>query len=215
MNQKKLVKLFALFSCYCLLLLNFRIVATETKGYIFLVWNLFLAYIPFILGFVLKKVADINYLFYPLLFTWLFFLPNAPYIITDIFHLKNSTTMPQWFDLLLVISFAINGTFVFFISLYQLYDLMEKKFSKNVSNIIIHLVIILTGFGIYLGRFLRWNTWDIVAKPKLLFYDIFDRFINPMSHPKTWGVTIGYSIFLFFGFQFIKLLLSNQKTEHE
>lgn len=215
MREKNLIKLFIQFSIYCLALLLLRVWLTDTFAYIFLVWNLFLAYIPFVISFLIKERFENAYLFYPLLFAWLFFLPNAPYIITDIFHLRNGTNMPQWFDLLLVISFAMNGVFVFFISLYDIYNVLVKKFSRMIANISINVVVFLTGFGIYLGRFLRWNTWDIITRPDLLFLDVLDRFLQPTLHTKTWGVTIGYSIFLFFGFQFVKLLNSNQQDKIE
>lgn len=212
MKEKRLIKLFLLFSFYSLLLLIFRIWITDSKGYIFLVWNLFLAYVPYIISSLMGFYPKNRYFFYPLLLIWLFFLPNAPYIVTDIFHLKNNTIMPQWYDLLLVISFAMNGIFLFFISLYDVYKLLSEKYSITISNIAINLIILLAGFGIYLGRYLRWNTWDIITKPKFLFLDITDRILNPFLHLKTWGVTLGYGIFLILGFQFVRIMLSTNRN---
>jgi uncharacterized membrane protein len=202
------VLLFA-FSTLCLVLSVIRVFASATPTFLFLNWNLFLAFIPWALSSLLiiypklqeKKLAVIT-----LLGTWLLFFPNAPYILTDLFHLKHVVSMPMWFDLLLILSFAWVGLLFGFMSLWDIEKILKRYLIKSrlkgllryrFSVPIFSSVLLFIGsFGIYLGRYLRWNSWDIIAEPFALIYDIGDRFINPFEHPRTWGVTLLMGLFL-------------------
>ena len=202
------VLLFA-FSTLCLVLSVIRVFASATPTFLFLNWNLFLAFIPWALSSLLiiypklqeKKLAVIM-----LLGTWLLFFPNAPYILTDLFHLKHVVSMPMWFDLLLILSFAWVGLLFGFMSLWdiekilkqyliesRLKGLLRYRFSVPIFS---SVLLFIGSFGIYLGRYLRWNSWDIIAEPFALIYDIGDRFVNPFEHPRTWGVTLLMGLFL-------------------
>jgi uncharacterized membrane protein len=202
------VLLFA-FSTLCLVLSVIRVFASATPTFLFLNWNLFLAFIPWALSSLLiiypklqeKKLAVIT-----LLGTWLLFFPNAPYILTDLFHLKHVVSMPMWFDLLLILSFAWVGLLFGFMSLWDIEKILNRYLIKSrlkgllryrFSVPIFSSVLLFIGsFGIYLGRYLRWNSWDIIAEPLALIYDIGDRFVNPFEHPRTWGVTLLMGLFL-------------------
>jgi uncharacterized membrane protein len=202
------VLLFA-FSTLCLGLSVIRVFASATPTFLFLNWNLFLAFIPWALSSLLiiypklqeKKLAVIT-----LLGTWLLFFPNAPYILTDLFHLKHVVSMPMWFDLLLILSFAWVGLLFGFMSLWDIEKILKRYLIKSrlkgllryrFSVPIFSSVLLFVGsFGIYLGRYLRWNSWDIIAEPFALIYDIGDRFVNPFEHPRTWGVTLLMGLFL-------------------
>jgi len=197
------------FSTLCLVLSIIRVFASATPTFLFLNWNLFLAFIPWALSSLLiiypklqeKKLAVIT-----LLGTWLLFFPNAPYILTDLFHLKYVVSMPMWFDLLLILSFAWVGLLFGFMSLWDIEKILKRYLIKSrlkgllryrFSVPIFSSVLLFIGsFGIYLGRYLRWNSWDIIAEPFALIYDIGDRFINPFEHPRTWGVTLLMGLFL-------------------
>ena len=135
-----------------------------------------------------------------LLMLWLLFLPNAPYIITDFIHVKQRAIIPLWFDLLLVFSFAFNGILLFFLSVEDVHHLILKHFSTVKTWTITVFILFLTGFGVYLGRFLRYNSWDLASNPKWLFVEIFDRIVRPTSHPRTWGFTLGFGMLLLLGF---------------
>ena len=197
------------FSTLCLVLSVIRVFASATPTFLFLNWNLFLAFIPWALSSLLiiypklqeKKLAVIT-----LLGTWLLFFPNAPYILTDLFHLKHVVSMPMWFDLLLILSFAWVGLLFGFMSLWdiekilkqyliesRLKGLLRYRFSVPIFS---SVLLFIGSFGIYLGRYLRWNSWDIIAEPFALIYDIGDRFVNPFEHPRTWGVTLLMGLFL-------------------
>lgn len=197
------------FSTLCLVLSIIRVFASATPTFLFLNWNLFLAFIPWALSSLLiiypklqeKKLAVIT-----LLGTWLLFFPNAPYILTDLFHLKHVVSMPMWFDLLLILSFAWVGLLFGFMSLWDIEKILKRYLVKSrlkgllryrFSVPIFSSVLLFIGsFGIYLGRYLRWNSWDIIAEPFALIYDIGDRFVNPFEHPRTWGVTLLMGLFL-------------------
>jgi len=210
-THKKMYSLLALLSSYCIAILLYRVWYTSSILYGFLVWNLILAYVPFFITNSIKTVQLKTLPFFVAFVIWLLFLPNAPYIITDIFHLKRQTSMPVWFDLLLVISFAFNGIVLFFLSVYDMYTILQKNFSVAKAWIITTCIFFLTGFGIYLGRFLRFNSWDVLSNPNILIVEIFDRIIQPVSHPRTWGFTLGFGTLLLIGFLIFKTINSKEE----
>ncbi|MCH8902757.1 MAG: DUF1361 domain-containing protein [Bacteroidetes bacterium] len=177
----------------------FRMVYTDSKTFLFLNWNLFLAFIPWAftsLAILKPKIQKNKITIFILLTFWLLFFPNAPYILTDLFHLRLKVGMPLWFDLVLILSFAWTGLLFGFLSLWDLQNIIEKSITKTWATIISIGLIFLGSFGIYIGRYLRWNSWDIITQPFNLMYDIGDRIINPFEHPRTWGMTIFMGIFL-------------------
>ena len=204
-KMKKTTQFLFLLGLYSVALVAFRIYYTKSTFYLFMLWNLFLAIIPFVLSNLLQQKSN-RLLFYVLFPVWLLFLPNAPYIITDLFHLRQGNLMPIWFDLLLISSFSVTGMFLFYISLNDMFLLLKSQFSSNFAWFLSVFVLFLSGFGIYLGRYLRWNSWDIIHKPQLLLHDVFTRIMHPTQHPKTWGITIGFGLFFlitFYGFRIV------------
>jgi uncharacterized membrane protein len=197
------------FSTMCLVLSIVRVFYSASPTFLFLNWNLFLAFIPWALSSMLivypqlqqKKLAVLA-----LLATWLLFFPNAPYILTDLFHLKLALGMPIWFDLLLILCFAWVGLLFGFMSLWDIEKILKTYLVASrlkgllqyrfVIPLFSSVLLFIGSFGIYLGRYLRWNSWDILAEPFALIYDIGDRFINPFEHPRTWGVTLFMGLFL-------------------
>ena len=183
--------------CFCLSV--FRYFYSDTKMFVFLNWNLFLAAISWILTtlFVVKpKLCESKFCLFTLMGVWLLFFPNAPYILTDLFHLRLNLAMPVWFDLLLVLSFAWTGLLFGFLSLWDIEQFLSRFIKRKYITVLSIILLFLGSFGIYIGRYLRWNSWDIISQPFALMYDIGDRIINPFSHPRTWGMTILMGIFL-------------------
>jgi len=183
----------------CFSLSVFRVVYSDTKTFLFLNWNLFLAFIPWVLSSlavikpsIQKRKAAILFL----LGIWLLFFPNAPYILTDLFHLKTHASMPIWFDLVLILSFAWTGLLFGFLSLWDIERILSKSIRPHAVRCISGSLLFLASFGIYLGRYLRWNSWDILTEPLRLLYDVGDRIINPFAHPRAWGVTLLMGLFL-------------------
>ncbi|MFD2824099.1 DUF1361 domain-containing protein [Lacinutrix iliipiscaria] len=178
---------------------------THSFTYIFLIWNLFLAVIPYAITMTLKSKRHLNS--YALSFwccVWLLFLPNAPYIITDLLHLSNINNSMLWLDVLLLTSFAYNGLIVFFLSVFDMQILIASRLSKNKTRYFINIVFMLTGFGVYLGRFLRYNSWDILQQPLALLEDISIMILQPRAHIEIWLFTFCFGSFLMLSFWLFK-----------
>lgn len=195
-------KIIYLLTFYAVLLVFIRVFFTHSGFYLFLIWNLFLAFIPFwISKFIYYKKSKI--VLFSLFPIWLIFIPNAPYIITDLFHLEKGIKMPIWFDLLLVSSFVINGLILFFLSIKHVHQTIEFHYNKVKANLLSFVTFLLTGFGIYIGRYLRWNSWDILS-PNKMINDLITILGNPELNKKPIGITFGYGILFFICFLFMQ-----------
>lgn len=198
---EKLLTAFILFIAAMLVL---RIGYANNVHYIFLLWNLFLAWIPFQLSVVLIARGQHNrWYHYFLLACWLLFFPNALYIITDLVHLEESRSdVPVWFDAILLFTSSVAGLIMAFASLYQVEFFLKNTISqKHVTKLVI-ATLFLGSFGVYIGRFLRWNSWDIVTNPFSLLSEISKQFTMPFHHYRTWAVTAlltGLFSLLYFG----------------
>ncbi|HEY5408680.1 MAG TPA: DUF1361 domain-containing protein [Ginsengibacter sp.] len=182
-------------------LILFRVFYSGSLMYLFFVWNLFLAAIPFIVSSYLLQLKS-KKLCWLLFAIWILFFPNALYIITDLVHLKERNNIPLWFDVILIFSAATNGLMMAFLSLYQVELFLLSIFNKQKTNFILFSCLFVSSFGVYIGRFLRWNSWDIFFNPFQFILEIIQPFVNPFQHPRTWAVTI--ILFFFFGiFYFI------------
>lgn len=175
---------------FTMLLLTTRIVLTHSLTYIFFVWNLFLAIIPLVLSNYLFKQQKLGIKSIVIIFGWLFFYPNAPYIITDFFHYVERPPVPYWFDLLICISAVWNGLIIGLISLTQVEQFLLLHLKPIIVKTIVMASFFLCGYGIYIGRFLRFNSWDIIADIDGLFDASLERVIHPFHHTTTWGFTI-------------------------
>jgi uncharacterized membrane protein len=117
------------------------------------------------------------------------------------------TAVPKWFDLVLILSFAWAGLMFGFMSLWDIEKIVATSIHKKLMPVVSFSLLFLGSFGIYLGRYLRWNSWDIITKPFNLFYDISSRILNPFQHKGAWGMTLFMFIFLsmiYWSFRFIK-----------
>jgi len=173
---------------FCLLLILLRVKFTQSITYVFLIWNLFLAGIPYAISQLIKRVNWLKYspvLLIGVLFIWILFLPNAPYIITDLIHLNHIDSNQIWFDALLIFLFAANGLFLAILSMVDVFTILKEKWSSFIASISIIITALLSGYGIYLGRYLRWNSWELFTQPNQLFYDV----INSLSNTKAMGIT--------------------------
>ncbi len=200
-------QLIYLFTAFCTTLLMYRIYKSEGLSYIFLAWNLFLALIPWWISNYLKKKETLGLKHSPLLVVWLLFLPNSPYILTDLFHLRPRDPFPLWYDLVLVLSFALIGMMVFLKSLKDMFEILQKYVKPAYVAIITPFVFWLISFGLYLGRYLRFNSWNVVNHPFQLMRQSFDI----LFEKDTIAFTFIFSIFLAFLYYISKPLL---KSEH-
>lgn len=184
---------------YCLGLSAFRFLRTDSLTFLFLNWNLFLAYLPFGLSTLLRSVPRLgrSRLALPALVgLWVLFFPNAPYILTDLFHLRPRPDAPLWYDLILILSFAWGGLLAGLWSLEDIHATFQAHLGKSRAALAVVALLFLASFGVYIGRYLRWNSWDLFTRPGELLVDVGHRAANPGDHPGTWGVTLLLGVFL-------------------
>jgi len=192
-------------------LLIIRMMATKSFYYIFLEWNLFLAFIPYVVSGILFKhrwLRTNNYLLALFGLIWILFIPNAFYILTDLFHLGETGAAPLWFDLLLILSFAWNGMVMGILSVRQMEKIFHEKFSTRNELIFLYPVMWLNALGVYIGRYLRFNSWDIITSPFRLVIDIFELLTHPFAHKNAFAMVITYSVFM----TLIYLTIKKSKT---
>jgi uncharacterized membrane protein len=181
------------------MLLVGRAVVTGLVVYAFLLWNLFLAYIPYgITQWVAgrDKIFRHSLLFCLVSLTWLLFIPNSFYIVTDLFHLHKFDDAPKWFDLLLIFSFAWNGLLLGLLSVRAIEKMHEVKWGRGFSTIFLFTVMWLCAFGVYVGRYLRFNSWDIVSQPFALVQEMMALLLHPIYNKMEWGMISTYAIFM-------------------
>ena len=166
--------------------------------YDYLLWNLFLAAIPLGLSLLVRcGLAHLpNLLLAALTGVWLLFFPNAPYLLTDLIHLGANTSVPLWYDLVVLLSFAWNGLVLGLVSLQEMQAALSTRLNRLVGWGFVGLTLALGSFGIYLGRYLRWNSWDVVTDPMGLAFDILPRLLEPAAYLSTWGMTVVFTAFL-------------------
>jgi uncharacterized membrane protein len=191
-----------------------RLILDYSPNKFFILWNLFLASVPYLLVLQLGLRKNISSFHLIITFIiWLLFLPNAPYIITDLKHIKIVAINDTLFESLFILSFTISGLYFGFLSLRDMIlALQEKGWLTNKIRIYIfqNVILSLTAVGIYLGRELRWNSWDLFQKPKSLFDDMIALFLDPKEHLHGWVFIISMSIFLMVTFK----VFQNNKTHH-
>jgi uncharacterized membrane protein len=184
---------------FALILVVFRIYKTGSVRYIFLLWNLVLASIPWLISSLLIIYPKLRKGFiFPLVFggSWMLFLPNTFYILTDLFHLNSQNAAPVWYDLVLIFTHAWAGLLFGFISLKDFETILGERIHQKYMPYILSGILFLSGFGVYIGRFLRWNSWNIINRPIELFIDVKEQFTNPDDIHQSWGMTVLIGVLL-------------------
>jgi uncharacterized membrane protein len=173
--------------------------------FIFLSWNIFLAWIPFRISKIFIKSEKQNpWKIYTLLGIWLLFFPNALYIITDLVHLDLETNVPKWFDAILLFASSLAGLMMAFMSLYRVESYLSKIIHKKWMPAVMLLILSMGSFGVYLGRFLRWNSWDIINHPVGLATTIVQPFLCPLEYSRAWGITVILTAFFYLLYTSVK-----------
>ncbi|HNK62668.1 MAG TPA: DUF1361 domain-containing protein [Anaerolineales bacterium] len=191
----------------CILLVAARVAYTDSTRHMGLIWNLFLAWIPFILAYTAHAFSWKRiwiYLILPFVaFLWLLFFPNAPYMLTDLQDLARGAGVeaPLWYDVIIVVWCSWTGTLLGVISLYLMQDIIIRTFNRWLGWLFVFVISGLSSFGIYLGRFVRLNSWDILQDPAETAMDILGLVIDPTR--RLAAFTVLYTVF----FLFIFLLL--------
>lgn len=195
---RQILGLLLFFSAVSTAMLAGRFVITGSTRLSFLLWNLMLAWIPTAaaLWFIPTGRSRRPIVSILLLLVWFLFLPNTFYILSDFIHLRATGDINVLYDVVMLFSYASIGFGLGLISLGVMHSWFRRTFSKVVSATFIYSTIFLCSFAIYLGRYLRWNSWDIVTNPLGLLVDISDRALAPLDHPKTLSTTFIFFVFI-------------------
>jgi uncharacterized membrane protein len=184
-------------------LVAFRVAYTHTVENTNLVWNLFLAWIPLVVALVLydrhARRSGVPILV-SLGLVWLLFLPNAPYIVTDLRYLAGTTGRAFWFDGVLIGAAATTGLLLGFVSLYLLHDVVRRRLGARRAWVFALGVLGLSSLGVYLGRVLRWNSWDVVTRPGSRAASLGKALVDPFAHPHPIATSLLFATFLVVGY---------------
>lgn len=182
------------------LLFVLRVQQAENMRYWFLLWNLVLAWVP--LGLVLllrehlKKARWLTWKSMLLSVLWLGFLPNSFYLVSDLIHLHETGEVSILYDAVMLTSFIFNGFAAGFASVFLMQAMAQRRFSRKHVHIAVGFVFLLCSFAMYLGRDLRWNTWDVLINPAGILFDVSERVINPLTHIEAFSTTALFFVLL-------------------
>lgn len=161
-----------------------RIVWTGSLHHGFLAWNLFLAWLPLVFALIAvhESRTNVQSIWRVLGWTgaWLLFLPNAPYICTDLIHVSARFYGHYWLDLTLILLCAFTGLVLGFVSLYLIHEMVTKSFGRVAGWFFVMAVMGLSSVGVYLGRFLRLNSWDVIVRPFQVYHGLAAWIGGPM-----------------------------------
>lgn len=184
-------KLLCAISVFAVVMSVMRFFVTGYTIYLFMLTNLFLAFVPWFISSIIQTHEIKNrFLFVILLFFWIIFFPNAPYMLTDLIHLGKNRAAPLWYDLIMLLTYGFAGLYYAFVSLGVMEEKLSRKWNLRAVKFVRVIFIYVTCFGVYLGRFLRWNSWDLIGNPAALLHDVCRRVFLPFNYPGAWGFTI-------------------------
>jgi uncharacterized membrane protein len=195
------IVLLAAASAICLILVLARIAYSNSSRYAGLSWNLFLAWIPFGLAYIVSMLSlrrPVMFLIIPAFaLLWLIFFPNAPYILTDFQHLsQGSSIVPLWYDVILLVWFSWTGMLLGIVSLNLMQEIIKREFNRGWGWVFVLFVAGLSSAGVYVGRFLRLNSWDIFQNPGVAVSNLWDWLSDPSL--RSFGFIGLYTLFFIF-----------------
>jgi uncharacterized membrane protein len=175
-------------------------ISNDNLDLFYLVWNLALAWIPLFLALLLERNLRVRLWsgWMPLAITllWLGFLPNSFYVLSDFVHLTEVPRVDIVFDVAMFASFGLNGLVLGYLSLFLVHSELRKRLSARITGALVGGVLLISSFAIYIGRDLRWNTWDVIFSPASLLFDVSDRLLNVGAHPQVVSTTLSFFILL-------------------
>jgi uncharacterized membrane protein len=210
----RLSALLGLAALGCLILFGLRVAISGNTFYRYLIWNLILAIVPYAIAALgvgyLSRHAQAgarprSLVAWATALLWLVFYPNAPYIFTDFIHVINKTYVRAapsewvglnaliWYDLLMNAAFAFIGHFIGLVSMWLVRESYAEVWGERQARALVAAAILLSGFGIYLGRFSRLNTWDIFFSPRRVLGELAEA----TADPKAIMFSAAFSLFIF------------------
>jgi uncharacterized membrane protein len=203
---------------WCAFLILGRWAWSGHRAFGFLAWNLFLAAVPAFASTVLgysHRRRHPRVLLWAWGALWLAFLPNAPYIVTDLVHFQYRPPVPLWFDIALMVSAVGTGLLLGYASTAEVQRVVSERRGRVVGWAVACGALLLSGFGIYLGRFMRWNSWDVVTSPERLFGALAAHAGDPSLHARTVAVTLIYGVGVTLGYLGLKLAVPSVDSAHD
>jgi len=179
-------------------------------SFLYLIWNIFLAWIPYIISscFIKKDMPANHFVFFFII--WLLFFPNAPYLVTEVLHLVSSSPPFIWYDCVLFFFFGWLGLLLGNISLFHIHQYLRARLTYLFSELSIFAICLISSFGVYLGRFERWNSWDIFVSPLQLVKHSFNLSTN-ILHLGTPLIFVGvFTIFMYTVYKTVCVLIENK-----
>lgn len=174
---------------------------------LFIFFNLFLAWVPLLLALVIADQHPRNRLLWcGVVGVWLLFLPNAPYVLTDVLHLRWVDSAPSWRFTFQILTLAVTGLLLGMVSLQLVHAELRRRWGRIRAWWAIGAAIALASFGVSIGRFGRWNSWDTITQPKLLMSDIVERLLLPQRHPVGSFTALAMAVLLLFIYVFMYAL---------
>ncbi|HLB24266.1 MAG TPA: DUF1361 domain-containing protein [Dehalococcoidia bacterium] len=191
----------ALMYALCVMMFAARVRNSGEWTYFFVPGNLALAWLPLLFAILCHQLSETTT---PLRRTlavasgalWLLFLPNAPYVLTDLQHYQDSPLIAGWYDGLMLGAFVATGMLLGLFSLYLMHGVLAKQAGATASWIVMLAAMPLCGFGIYVGRVLRWNSWDAIVAPGTLVADLTRVATDPLMRSEAFAMTVGFGAFL-------------------
>ena len=199
MNNNKLPafeRLLIFSFCITFGILLYRCLFSLSWHYISILWNLFLAVTPYLISKQLVKCKELNLKAVLLLTSWLLLFPNSPYILTDIVHFTRKDNIPFWYDALLYVSAAWTGLLPGLVSLRKVEVFLSKHLHQFWIKASIFFCLLLSGYGIYLASFLRFNRWDVVEDSKKLISVSERNILYPDEHLRLWVFVVLFAVLM-------------------
>ncbi len=194
MDKAKLIKALGVLSGASVLLLVARFIVFGDLEFWYLTWNLLLAALPLLFVWLLlqrlRTSSWVSWQNAALTLLWLGFLPNSFYLVTDFIHLAEVSSSTIVFDAVMMMTFTLTGLLLGFASILPLHRLLRQRLVPATADGLIAIVFALCSFAIYLGRYMRWNTWDILVNPAGLLFNVSDSLVNPRTGGEAWSTTL-------------------------
>lgn len=182
------------------------VLRNNNDAYSYMIWNLLLAWVPLLLiTWLLRTLHHKRWSSWQgiaLSLSWLAFLPNSFYMVSDYIHLADAPRIDILYDAVMLTSFVLNGLVLGYLSLYLFHVELRKRLTSMGTQAVVTLILLMCSFAIYLGRDLRWNTWDVFLNPAGILFDVSDRFLHPSSYPDMF-VTVGMFFVLLTTFYYV------------
>jgi uncharacterized membrane protein len=201
LSDRRVATFFALVlaSGLCVTLLAVRAWHSATDGYSFLLWNLVLAWIPFLLALAFYdgyRRGRSRFVLAALGTLWLLFLPNAPYMVTDLVHLGEIRGAPLWFDGAMIASFACTGLLLGLASVFLVHAVATRALGVVQGWLAVVPVLALCSAGVFIGRFGGLNSWDAIVRPSRLGDLLAANLADPLASRRALAATLAYAVFL-------------------